>query len=201
VQTCQVMNRPPYARWLILALVAAVSAPVLMASPAQNADASIEATAIAQFDAAIARYMTLRQRLLEEKIPGPTANSTAAQLNQASDALAAAIQRARPKARPGELFVGPMAPVLKRRIDDVVRRDQLGPALANIDDEDQKPVTPAIHLRFPAASQMATMPPSLLAALPPLPKALEYRIVGQYLVLRDVEAALILDYIPAVIPR
>ena len=48
---------------------------------------------------------------------------------------------------------------------------------------------------------LATMPPSLLAALPPLPKSLEYRIIGQYLVLRDVEAALIIDFIPAVIPR
>ncbi len=48
---------------------------------------------------------------------------------------------------------------------------------------------------------MATMPPSLLAALPELPKELEYRIVGNYLVLRDVDAALILDYIPAAVPR
>ena len=48
---------------------------------------------------------------------------------------------------------------------------------------------------------MATMPPSLLAALPQLPKELEYRIIGKYLVLRDVDAALILDFIPAAVPR
>jgi hypothetical protein len=186
---------------LVLALSLMAGSPLLSASPFQNADAAVETTALAQFEAAIGRYMMLRQRLLEEKIPGPAANSTAAQLNQASDALAAAIQRARKGATVGALFVGPVGTVLKRRIDDVVRRDNLGPALSNIDDEDAKPVTPAVHLRFPAASQMATMPPSLLAALPPLPKALEYRIVGQYLVLRDVDAALILDYIPAIVPR
>ena len=62
-------------------------------------------------------------------------------------------------------------------------------------------MTPTVHLRFPVAAPMATMPPSLLAALPPLPKGLEYRIVGEYLVLRDVEAALIIDFIPAAIPR
>ncbi len=48
---------------------------------------------------------------------------------------------------------------------------------------------------------MATMPPSLLAVLPRLPKELEYRIIGRFLVLRDVDAALIVDYIPDLIPR
>ena len=56
-------------------------------------------------------------------------------------------------------------------------------------------------MRFPAAAPMATMPPSLLAVLPPLPKELEYRIIGNFLILRDVEAALILDVIPAAVPR
>ena len=91
--------------------------------------------------------------------------------------------------------------MVKRRVDDVVRRENLGPVLANIDDEEPTVKTPSIHLRFPAAAQMATMPPSLLAALPQLPKELEYRIIGNYLVLRDVDAALILDYIPAAVPR
>jgi hypothetical protein len=91
--------------------------------------------------------------------------------------------------------------VVKRRVEEVIRRDHLEPVLANIDDEAPTVKTPSIHLRFPVASQMATMPPSLLAALPELPRELEYRIVGNYLVLRDVDAALILDYIPAAVPR
>jgi hypothetical protein len=57
------------------------------------------------------------------------------------------------------------------------------------------------YLRFPAANEMATMPPSLLRALPPLPVELEYRLVGEHLVLRDVKAAMILDYIPNAVPR
>jgi hypothetical protein len=156
--------------------------------------------AIKQFDAAIAAYLALRQRLAEE-VPGPTAESTATKLNQDSDALAAAIQRARAKAKPGDLFVLPAIPVIKQRVVDAVRRENLGPVLAGIDDEDSKPARPSIHMRFPAARPMATMPPSLLAVLPKLPSSLEYRIVGEFLILRDVEAALILDFIPAAIPR
>jgi hypothetical protein len=72
---------------------------------------------------------------------------------------------------------------------------------ANIDDEPPTVKSAAIHLRFPGAAQMATMPPSLLAALPPLPEALEYRVVGNALVLRDAAAGLIIDFIPAAVPR
>ena len=160
-----------------------------------------DATAISQFETAIAQYMALRERLVSEKLPGPTANSTAGQLNQASDALAAAIQRSRANAKPGDVFRPAVSDMFKRRVVNAVQQEKLGPVLAEIDDEGPSKVTPAIHLRFPGAAPLATMPPSLLSALPPLPKALEYRIVGQYLVLRDVDAALIVDFIPATVPR
>jgi len=159
-----------------------------------------EVAALAQFDAAIAKYMALRQRLRNE-LAGPVPNSTAPELTRASDAIAAAIQRARTGARPGNIFSAPVATVVKRWVDDVIRRDDLGPMLADIDDETPTVKSPSIHLRFPAASQLATMPPSLLAVLPALPKELEYRIIGEYLVLRDVDAALILDYIPTAVQR
>lgn len=168
-------------------------------APKQTVPAD-ETAAIAQFQMAIADYMKLRLRLRNE-ITGPIAGSTAVDLNRASDSLAVAIQRARSGAREGSIFMVPVSVVFKRRVDELVRHDNLGPILANIDDEAPTVKTPTVHLRFPSASQMATMPPSLLAALPELPKELEYRIVGNYLVLRDVDAALILDYIPAAVPR
>lgn len=167
----------------------------------QVAAASVdEVAALAQFDAAIAKYMALRQRLRNE-LAGPVPNSTAPELTRATDSIAAAIQRARAGAREGNIFSAPVAMVVKRWVGDVVRRDNLAATLADIDDETPTVKAPSIHLRFPAASHLATMPPSLLAALPALPKELEYRIVGGYLVLRDVDAALILDYIPAAVPR
>lgn len=164
---------------------------------AQEADKA----ALAQFDAAIAGYLALRQSLVAEKISGPVPNSTSTELNRAADALAAAIQRARTKAHQGDMFGPAVAPVFKRRIEDAIRSANLGPVLSNIDDEGPATTTPSLHLRFPAAAALATMPPSLLEVLPPLPKPLEYRIIGRYLVLRDAEAALIIDFIPAAVPR
>lgn len=144
--------------------------------------------------------MALRTRLHSE-VQGPVKDSSAAQVNNASDALAGAIQRARQGARVGTIFGEPVAVVIKRRIADAVRSEHLAPVLANIDDEDQAGPAPKVHLRLPVSVQMATMPPSLLKVLPVLPKALEYRILGRYLVIRDVDASLILDYIPLAVPR
>jgi hypothetical protein len=187
-------------KWLKLLLSLAMAAMVALPMSAKAQETADDAASLKQFDAAIAAYLAMRQRLMEE-VPGPAAGSSSVQLNQASDALAAAIQRSRPKARPGDLFQPPVTAIIKQRVIDAVRRDNLAEALATIDDEEKGPAKPAIHMRFPAASPMATMPPSLLAVLPRLPASLEYRIIGEVLILRDVEAALILDLIPAAVPR
>ena len=167
---------------------------------AQVAAMPDEAAAIKQFETAIADYMELRRRLANEN-PTPVPNSSSVQLNNASDALAAAIQRSRENAGVGDLFVPPVTMVFKRTVDDAIRTANLRQALATIDDEEPTIRAPKIHLRFPSGSQLATTPPSLLILFPTLPKELEYRIVGRNLVLRDVDAAMILDYIPDLIPR
>ena len=151
-------------------------------------------------DDAIAQYLALRQALRSE-VPGPIKDSTALQLNNASDALAGAIQRSRAKARAGAIFSEPVAAAIKRRINDLAHTGKLAAVLAGIDDDGAASPAPAVHLRLPAVAQLATMPPSLLAVLPPLPRELEYRIVGRSLVLRDVDASLVLDYIPNAVPR
>jgi hypothetical protein len=185
----------------VCAVIVLLQAAQLDGSRSGQAAAGVsEEEAIAQFHLALGGYLALRRNLLTET-SGPAPNSTSVQLTDASDALAAAIQRARRSAAVGELFVPPVAAVLKRRVEAAIRRENLGPVLAGIDDDEPRLREPKLHLRFPGAAQMATMPGALLAALPVLPKELEYRIVGRYLVLRDVEASLIVDYLADVIPR
>jgi hypothetical protein len=186
----------------VAALMMAVAAPSLLSASGQQpaAGASAEATAIKEFDKAIAEYMALRRGLRSE-VAGPVKNSTSSQVTDASDALAGAIERARRDAAVGSIFNKPVASVIKRRITEAVRTEQLAPVLADIDDEGKASAIPKIHLRLPVSAQMATMPPSLLKVLPPLPKELEYRILGRYPILRDVDASLILDYVAAAVPR
>ena len=174
--------------------------PLLESAPQLGSSPPADAAAVKQFDDAIAQYLALR-KALQSEVPGPVKESTAVQLNNASNALAGAIQRSRGKAQAGAIFSEPVAAMIKRRINDVVRTGKLAAVLAGIDDDGAASPAPAVHVRLPAAAQLATMPPSLLAVLPPLPRELEYRIVGRYLVLRDVDASLVLDYIADAVPR
>ena len=186
---------------IITLILVATTQPLLWASPQAAPDGSAaEAAAIKQFDDAIAKYMALRRGLRSE-VAGPVKNSTSSQVTNASDALAGAIERARRDAAVGSIFNEQVAAMIKHRIADAVRTEKLAPVLADIDDEGKAGPMPKIHLRLPVSAQMATMPPSLLKVLPALPKELEYRILGRYLILRDVDASLILDYIPAAVPR
>src|SRR5918993_408752 len=181
----------------VSALLIALVAPSLLSSsaPQPAGTTSADAAAIKQFDQAIANYLALRRGLGNE-VAGPVKDSTSTQLNDASNALAGAIQRARANAQAGAIFSEPVAAIIKRRVADAVRAKKLGPVLANIDDELTANPALKVHLRLPMTEQLATMPPSLLLVLPPLPKELEYRIVGRNLILRDVDASLVLDYIP-----
>lgn len=182
-------------------VIAVVVGSLSLAWPAgAQSSASSDAAAVKQFEAAIAKYMTMRQGLTTE-VRGPVKNSSSTQLTNASDALAAAIERARKGAQAGAIFSAPVAAMFKRRIAETIRSEHLESALADIDDDGTAGPAPKVHLRLPVTAQMATMPPALLKALPQLPKELEYRILGRYLVLRDVNASLILDYIPAAVTR
>jgi len=53
---------------------------------------------------------------------------------------------------------------------------------------------------YPDGLPLQSTPPSLLLNLPPLPPEVEYRVVGHDLILRDIEANLVIDFISDVIP-
>jgi hypothetical protein len=55
--------------------------------------------------------------------------------------------------------------------------------------------------RYPDEVPLSTMPPQVLAALPKVPEELEYRFIGRRLILLDVHAHLVVDYIDDALPR
>lgn len=196
-----VLNMRKLLSFALVGIVMSVPSLLWASSPqAAPSSSAAEAAAIKQFDAEIAKYMRLRQKIRSE-VQGPVKNSSSSQVNNASDALAGAIERSRQGAQVGAIFSEPIATVIKRRISHAVRTENLVAVLADIDDEGKSTMAPKVHLRLPVSAQMATMPASLLKVLPALPKELEYRILGRYLIIRDVDASLILDYIPLAVPR
>jgi hypothetical protein len=57
-----------------------------------------------------------------------------------------------------------------------------------------------VNQAYPENVPLQSTPPTLLLNLPEPPDGLEYRIVGRDLILRDVEANTIVDFIPDAIP-
>jgi hypothetical protein len=142
----------------------------------------------------VAQYMRLRDvRLAGAQLPN-SSNDVAA--NQAStDALAARIRGARAGARQGDIFTPDIAARLRAVLNPEVR----GPAAADTRDVIRDDAPPKFTLRvndaYPEGAPLPTVPPNVLAALPALPAALEYRIVDRHLILLDAEANIIVDYL------
>ena len=57
-----------------------------------------------------------------------------------------------------------------------------------------------VNSHYPRNLPLQSSPPTLLERLPPLPSELQYRIVGQTLVLYDVSSDLIVDLLPEAVP-
>ena len=188
--------------WLATQSVAPVAAvgPQGGGVPAsQPATQTGDDAALAAFRDAVGGYMEVRKKISAE-LPPLRVTPNAAEINATSDALAQAVQRARPRARQGVFFPPAVGVVIRRQLEAALRSTDRAGVLALINEEPTTVKRPTIHMRFPSGGVLASSPAVLLQALPQLPKELEYRFLGRTLVIRDVEAALILDYLSPALP-
>jgi hypothetical protein len=146
----------------------------------------------------VADYLALQRRLRQET-PRLQVTDRSADISNDSDVLAAAVQRARPRARQGDFFDGASTRLITARLKEALHGVDLARLMVVMNDPPTLKGPPRV-LRFPGSWSMATMPPNLLAVLPSLPAELEFRFVGRALILRDRDAALILDYVTQAIP-
>ena len=152
----------------------------------------------ATFADRVADYATLRGHVLEQLARSdPRADlSDAASRN----ALASALRNARQRSHSGEVFGNDdIERILHIVRADLSRRDPLDyeALLAEV------PVTPPAQVNefYPEGAPLATVPPLLLAQLPSLPPSLQYRFLGDALILLDVDTNLIVDFIPDALTR
>lgn len=163
---------------------------------ATNPDAKL----LVDFQARVKKYVELHKSAKKDGPPIKETKDVAA-IKGAQDALAANIRAMRPAARQGEIFTPEIAKVFRRLMYPETTGAE-GAETKQTLKEDAPPrsaVTLKVNARYPDAQPLPTMPPNLLANLPKLPEELEYRIVGKDLILRDVPANLIVDYIPGAI--
>lgn len=186
------MNTTPIALMTSVLVIAAAGSIGAQTVPVTDDEA------VQQFQQAADDY-ALMHRYLERRLPPVVVTADVATLRQAIDAMAAAIRMARTDARLGDLFSPAVGDVLRYRIARSLQRQGLTPfdvRAAQL--ADTGPVgAPVLKVNgsFPWVLA-AGMNPAILQALPPLPPELQYRMVGNDLVLIDVHASLIVDILP-----
>jgi hypothetical protein len=150
------------------------------------------------FDRALHEYIALRTHV-QRDVPPLRVSGDAVQIQNAVAARATAIRRARAGARRGDLFNADVSAIFRTRIRRIfATEDAIADLMREMDEDGAERHTPVVNGEFSWATAAAT-PPSVLAALPPLPDELQYRFVGRDLVLVDAEANVVLDILPGVL--
>lgn len=164
--------------------------------PRVNVDAalSVEFTKRAQ------EYLELHQKAVGQ-LPRLSKETTPEEIDKHQRALARAIQQMRPNAKPGDIFTRDVRAYLRRQLERVFAGPEGRKLEATIMDENPGPIRLRVNGRYPDTVPLATMPPQVLAALPKLPDELEFRFIGDRLILLDVPAHLVVDFIEDALPR
>jgi hypothetical protein len=141
-------------------------------------------------------YITLC-RQLERQLPPLEVTGDPRRIHIAAEARAAAIRRARARARIGDIFNPGVTELFRERIrEGFAARANAAAELLDEMNEDGEGWQPAVvNGPFSWRTAVAT-PPYVLAALPDLPGELQYRFVGPDLVLVDIVANSIIDVLP-----
>lgn len=170
------------------------------AAPAQqNTKVNPGALQTEKFHQRVAAYDRLHKNAAAQ-LPPLKPKESPAKTQEYERALAAKIRAARPHAKQGNLFT----PLVGREFRRLIRLSMQGRDAARIraslERGAQASLKVSVNSSYPSSVPLETTPPSLLMNLPELPPDLEYRVVGRTLVLRDVNANLIVDYLPNAIP-
>jgi hypothetical protein len=156
-----------------------------------------DAAAMADFEARVKRYADLHKQLAKGKAEQPKETPNPAEITAAKVALAAKIQAARAGAKHGDIFTPQIRPVFRRLLAPELKGEDGRDAKALLKDDAPAAGTVPfkVNAKYPENQPQPTVPANLLLTLPTLPAPLEYRVVGQHLLLLDIEADLIVDYI------
>ncbi len=138
----------------------------------------------------------------QERTPGKASATPASaqalrtRQNTLADALATKL---RANAKQGDIFRPPIADALRHQIGEAFNGPQMDLLLDDMAEQLTTPgktEAPRINRRLDAPR----VPPRLAALLPPLPPQLEYDFTDRTLLLRDIDADVVVDFVPDAFP-
>ena len=173
-----------------------------------------DALVLVDFQKRIDSYMALHKEAAKDA-PALKQTNNPAEIKTVQDALGARIRAARATAKAGDIMTPEIQNKFRRLMYPVVTapapqgtagravkadvKEELKENSEERKEEGGKPVPLKVNATYPNDTPLPTTPPQVLMNLPKLPEQLEYRIVGKNLIIRDVEANIIVDFVPNVI--
>jgi len=172
----------------------------VLAGVSQETGNIFDAKAKKDFDQRVGEYVKLRKtareglhKLKPTKSPGT--------IETHEKGLAHRIRELRRDARQGDIFTPDVCAEFRRLIGITMQGEEAMRIRRSL--RRAEPVhlkTLRVNRSYPAGVPLQSTPPTLLLNLPKLAPEVEYRFVGRALILRDVEANLVVDFIPDAIP-
>jgi hypothetical protein len=168
--------------------------------PPQNPPPDLKSPGFQEFSDRVQKYVQLHKSI-EATVPTLKATNEPELIDAHQKILARKMKAARARAKRGDIFT----PAAKENFLKAIASEFQGPqaphAKATI--KQGAPLN-RVHLHvneiYPESIPYTSVPPTMLQKLPKLPEEVAYRAVSSDLVLLDVKANLVVDYLPGVIP-
>ena len=159
-----------------------------------------DAAALGTMNARLREYVDLHIKL-EAGLPPLPVDATPEQIDSNQRTLEQRVREARATAKAGDLFTPDADPVIRSLIAAAFRADGGIQLKASILDDNPSSTRVGVNARYPDSVPVSTVPPQLLQTLPKLSEDLEYRFIGQHLIILDVHAHVVADVLENVFPR
>ena len=153
----------------------------------------LDAELVSEFKRRADRYMQLHDKVQKQGTRQIQRDDIGENL-VSQQALAMRLRFARRDARPGDLFTPAIEKALRRAMDPELRGPAALTSRESIREDAPATFVLVVNGSFPEGVSRSTMPGNVLKILPPLPNGLEYRIVDTHLVLIDLDADIVVDY-------
>ncbi len=164
---------------------------------AVEAGVNVQAAVLKDFETRLQGYMQLHDDAARGSAK-PKETEDPGEIAGRQEILAARIAALRTGAKHGDIFTAEIRDRFRRMLAPELKGEE-GRDAKEVLKDDAPPsgsVPLKVNAEYPDGLPRPTVPANLLLNLPRLPKVLVYRIVGKHLVLLDIDANLIVDYIP-----
>jgi hypothetical protein len=181
--------------------VPAMAAAAIVLSVALQAQDAVNphAQAIMKFEDQVAAYLTVH-KAAEAQLPGLKTTVSPADITTHQHLLADKIRKQRGNAGQGAIFSPDVSQEFRRLAAVPLKGVDASRVHKSL--KRAEPVAARVEANspYPDNLPLQSIPPTLLEHLPKVPPEVDYRIIGHTLILRDIAANLIVDYVPNAIP-